>query len=87
MALAQGENVLWSVARSAQMTMREFSEEFLGHYLEHAGQALTRCVGCYEFEGAGAQLFDSIDGDYFTILGMPLLDLLQELRQRGMITA
>ncbi len=86
-ALAQGEEVSWSLARAAQMTMRDFSEEFLGHYLETAGEALTKCVGCYEFEGAGAQLFESIDGDYFTILGMPLLELLQELRNRGMITA
>jgi septum formation protein len=55
--------------------------------LERAGERALQCVGCYEIEGLGIQLFDDIDGDYFTILGIPLLPLLARLRQEEMITA
>ena len=66
--------------------MRMFSDEFLGCYLEKMGERALQVVGCYEIEGPGVQLFDRIEGDYFTILGMPLLPVLNELRARGMIT-
>lgn len=85
--LAQGDTVLWQSMDSAQMTMRSFSDEFLGHYMERCGPRLLQTVGCYELEGAGVQLFERIDGDYFTILGMPLLPLLNELRNRGVVLA
>jgi septum formation protein len=86
-ALAQDDDVLWHAIDSAQLTMRRFSDEFLGTYLNRMGDRVLRSVGCYEFEGLGVQLFERIEGDYFTILGMPLLPLLGELRQRGMVTA
>ena len=86
-ALAQNGSVIWQGLDSAQMTMRRFSDEFLGNYLERAGQSVLRSVGCYELEGLGVQLFERVQGDYFTILGMPLLPLLAELRNRAVVTA
>lgn len=86
-ALAAGGAVLWSTATRARMTMRPFSESFLDTYLARAGDRVTESVGAYQLEGLGLQLFDLIDGDYFTILGMPMLPLLAELRRRGVIPA
>lgn len=85
-ALARDGEVLWTAVDSAEMAMRPFSDEFLGSYLAHAGSSVLGSVGCYELEGLGVQLFERIDGDYFTILGMPLLPLLAELRTRGVIS-
>jgi septum formation protein len=84
-SLASGEHVLWQSFDHAQMTMRPFSDAFLAHYLDRAGRRVLNSVGCYEVEGPGMQLFERIEGDYFTILGMPLLALLGELRSRGVI--
>jgi septum formation protein len=86
-ALAKGGEVHWQTTASAGMTMREFSDEFLGVYLKRMGERALASVGCYELEGIGVQLFDHIEGDYFTILGIPLLPLLQRLREEEMITA
>lgn len=86
-AIASGNNVLWQSVDSAELTMRKFSDEFLRSYLEKAGDKILNSVGCYELEGSGVQLFEKIDGDYFTILGMPLLPLLAELRNRGVVMA
>ena len=86
-ALALCDRLLWQTFATARLTMREVSDEFLGHYLDRAGPCLTRSVGAYELEGLGVQLFEKIEGDYFTILGMPLLPLLEELRKREMLTA
>lgn len=86
-ALARDGEVLWQTVDSAQLTMRPFSDEFLESYLACAGEALTRSVGCYEIEGPGIQLFESIHGSHFTILGLPLLPLLARLREEGMVTA
>lgn len=86
-AIAHGDEVLWQTVDSAELTMRKFSDEFLGLYLEKAGNKILHSVGCYELEGAGIQLFEKIEGDYFTILGMPLLPLLTELRHRGLVMA
>jgi septum formation protein len=86
-ALAQGDAVVWQATDNAQLTMRRFSDEFLATYLARAGDTVLTAVGCYELEGHGLQLFDRVVGDYFTILGMPLLQLLAELRTRGAVMA
>lgn len=86
-ALARNGKVHWQRMSSAGMTVRDFSDEFLGAYLERMGERALASVGCYELEGTGVQLFERIDGDYFTILGIPLLPLLQRLREEEMITA
>lgn len=86
-ALARDDAILWQEIDSAQMTMRRFSDEFLGVYLQRMGDRALKTVGCYELEGLGAQLFERIDGDYFTVLGMPLLPLLAALRNEGVIAS
>lgn len=78
--VARGGEVIDRAADSARLFMRDFSDAFLDHYVASAGDALTTCVGCYRLEGLGIQLFDEIDGDYATIMGMPLLPLLAILR-------
>jgi septum formation protein len=67
----------------ARLTMRMFSEQFLDAYLETAGEAATESVGAYQLEGLGSQLFERVEGDYFTILGLPLLEVLEFLRRQG----
>lgn len=79
-----GQERVWHTTASAYLRMRPFSDTFLDHYLAAAPGALS-AVGCYQLEGIGLQLFDRIDGDYFTILGLPLLPLLGQLRQLGLI--
>lgn len=85
-ALARGGHVLCYHAEAARLTMRPFSDAFLDAYLAGAGEQILTCVGCYELEGLGLQLFENIDGDYFTILGLPMLPLLADLRARGVLT-
>ncbi len=82
-ALAQNGDVVWAAVRTARLTMRAFSDAFLDDYLTQAGDDICHCVGAYEYEGLGLQLFDYVDGDYFTILGLPMMPLLAELRARG----
>jgi septum formation protein len=84
-AVAQGGEVGWSHLDSADLTMRHLSQHFLDAYVERAGSGVLGCVGAYQIEGLGAQLFERIEGDHFTILGMPLLPLLGELRVRKAI--
>ncbi len=67
------------------MTMRLVTDDFLDKYLGTEGEAVCQTVGGYKLEGLGAQLFDSIEGDYFSIIGLPLLPLLGELRSRKVI--
>lgn len=86
-AIARNGELLWRTVDSAQLTMRNFSDEFLDGYLDRNGSRVLSSVGCYEIEGAGIQLFDSVAGDHFTIMGMPLLPLLNELRNRGLVPA
>ncbi len=84
-SIAQSGRETWSCLDAASLSMRDFSDEFLDGYLARTGDRICACVGAYELEGLGIQLFENIEGDYFTILGMPLLELLAELRQRGVI--
>ena len=84
-ALAVNGAVVWSGVDTARMTMRRFSDDFLDTYLEAEGDGLLGSVGCYRLEGMGAQLFDRVEGDYFTVLGMPLWPVLDELRRVGVI--
>ena len=81
-AMRDGER-LWHHTGEAVLTMRKFSDGFLDGYLAAAGPAVLESVGGYQLEGLGAQLFTRIEGDYFTILGLPLLPLLDFLRCRG----
>ena len=77
---------IWRDTVSATMVMRNFSDVFLEDYLAVEGEAALGSVGCYRLEALGAQLFSRIDGDYFSILGLPLMGLLDLLRQHKVIT-
>ncbi|KPF42892.1 Maf-like protein [Rhizobium sp. AAP43] len=81
--LVRNDEVLWSHVGVASMHVRAFSEQFLDAYLDQAGDKILSSVGCYQLEGEGVQLFDKIEGDYFTVLGLPLLPLLDALRKLG----
>ena len=72
---------IWREVKSATLWVRPFSEAFLDDYLAREGEALLGSVGCYRLEGLGVQLFERIEGDYFTILGLPMLGLLDLLRR------
>ncbi|MGE5517604.1 MAG: Maf family protein [Bacteroidota bacterium] len=74
---------LWQHSEAAKLTMRRFSDAFLDAYLDQAGDAVLSSVGAYQLEGLGAQLFMAVDGDHFTILGLPLLAVLDFLRENG----
>ena len=80
-----GSEVLWSRVDRVAVTMGDYSEAALQAYLEDAGDAVLRSVSCYEIEAAGAQLITGIDGDYFSALGLPLLPLMEALRQFGAV--
>ena len=81
--LARGSQVVWRFQSSCRMVMRDFSDAFLRDYLSNAGDILTKGVGGYAFEGLGAQLFEVVDGDYYAVLGLPLLPVLAQLRREG----
>ena len=85
--LAKDGAPVWREVVSARLTMRDFSDAFLETYLTEEGEAALGSVGCYRLEGPGAQLFSKIEGDYFAILGLPLMGLLEELRRRGELPA
>lgn len=78
--ISKDGEAIWRQVSTARLTMRALSPEFIGHYLANAGDAVLSSVGAYQLESLGVQLFEKIDGDYFTILGLPLLPLLGELR-------
>jgi len=86
-AVARDGVVVWRETQSASLAMRDFSDGFLNGYLERNGDAALASVGCYQLEGEGLQLFERIEGDYFTILGLPMLGLLGLLRREGVIAA
>lgn len=85
--VARGGSVIWRHVDSAKLTMRDFSDGFLDAYLAQAGAVVMTSVGCYQLEGLGAQLFSKIQGDHFTILGLPLLPLLDILRENKVLRA
>lgn len=84
-SVALDGNQIWSATDSAELTMRDFSDAFLNQYLERFGEMALTSVGAYHLEGLGAQLFQRVEGDYFTVLGLPLLPLLDFLRTRGFL--
>jgi len=86
-ALAKDGALLWTHASPCQMTMRDLSLQFLDDYLAQEGTAILSSVGCYHFEGRGAQLFAKVDGDYFSVLGLPLLEVLAQLRKEGLLAS
>ncbi|HWK63884.1 MAG TPA: Maf-like protein [Rhizobiaceae bacterium] len=83
--LAQGGETLWRHVGVARLTMRKLEPGFIGRHLARVGAKALESVGAYQIEGEGIQLFDRIEGDYFTIVGLPLLPLLAALRERGAI--
>jgi septum formation protein len=85
LAVIRDGEILWRRHDTARLTMRNFSDEFLADYLDRSGPDILESVGAYRLEGRGTQLFSAIDGDYFTILGLPLLPLLDYLREVGLI--
>ena len=76
---------VWRTVGRAQLFMRDFSDAFLDDYLEQSGSDILSSVGCYFLEDRGVSLFSRVQGDYFTVLGFPLLDVLEFLRGRGAI--
>ncbi|WP_026785137.1 Maf family protein [Pleomorphomonas koreensis] len=85
LSLARGGEVLHRAVDSARLTMRPLSARFISHYLAVVGEAAVGSVGAYQLEGYGVQLFSAVDGNHFTILGLPLLPLLHFLREEGVI--
>ncbi|GAB2177700.1 Maf family protein [Dongia sp. agr-C8] len=83
--LARDGQRIWHHAGAANLTMRAFTDAFLDIYLGQAGDAVLGSVGAYQLEGLGAQMFKQIDGDFFTILGLPLLPVLDILREQNML--
>jgi septum formation protein len=81
----QAGTLLWHTVSRPQLTMRKFSDEFLDDYIAAEGSEIRGLVGAFRLEGRGVQLFERIEGDYFAILGLPLLELLSFLRDRGEI--
>lgn len=84
-ALARNGQIVWSGVDTATMRVRDFSDAFLDDYLSAEGEGLLASVGAYRLEGMGSQLFEAVEGDYFTVLGMPLWPVLDELRRAGVL--
>jgi septum formation protein len=84
-SIVRDGETLWSGLETAALTMRDFTPQFLGRYSAAAGEDMLDSVGSYRVEGLGLQLFEKIDGDHFTILGLPMLPLLAELRNLGVV--
>ena len=82
-ALVRGGEALWHHAAVARLQVRPLSEAFIAGYLDHEWPAVAGCVGVFRIEGRGVQLFEAIEGDHFTVLGMPLLPVLGALRDLG----
>lgn len=86
-ALARGGEIVWSGAATAHLHVRPLSEDFIEAYLDEEWPAVAGCVGVFRIEARGAQLFEAIEGDQFTVLGMPLLQVLGALRREGELIA
>lgn len=84
-AIAQAGEIVWEHVGEAVLTMRRFTGTFLDKYIATVGPRICQTVGSYEIEGLGIQLFERVEGDHFTIIGLPLLPLLAELRSRGVL--
>jgi septum formation protein len=86
-AVVRDRDVLFETVSSAHLTMHKMSDSFLEAYLDAAGERVMQSVGGYQLESVGVNLFEKIDGDHFTILGMPLLPLLAYFRKAGLIVS
>ena len=84
-ALARGGEIVWRAAPTSTLHVRFFSEAWLDHYLASVDADVLQSVGAYQLEGLGVQLFERIDGDWFAILGLPMIELLNELWRREVI--
>jgi septum formation protein len=85
-AVVRGREVLFAHVATATLVMRDFSEDFLARYIDAAGEDVLHSVGGYQLEGKGSHLFTRVDGDHFTVLGLPLLPLLDFLRRAGLVS-
>lgn len=85
--ICENGNPVWRHMAKTKLTMREFSDEFLEDYLAKEGELVTKSVGAYRFEGLGSQLFSHVEGDFFSILGLSLLPVMDYLRIRGAIVS
>jgi septum formation protein len=84
-ALVRDGAVRYETVEVARLTMREFSDSFLDRYLQAGGTAVLASVGGYQLERIGIHLFDRVEGDHFTVLGLPLIPLLQYVRRKGLV--
>ncbi len=82
-ALVRDGAVIWHFAALGRLKVRDLSDQFIADYLAHEWPAVAGCVGVFQIEARGVQLFERIEGDHFTVLGMPLLAVLQGLRDAG----
>jgi len=85
--VARNGETIWQHVETASMTMRDFSIDFLAEYLAEAGDSVQTSVGAYRLEETGIHLFEKIEGDYFTILGLPLIPLLDFFREQGIVVS
>ncbi len=85
-AVAEGGSIIWRWRESPRLSMRAFTDAFLDAYMARNGAQVLSSVGCYQLEGEGLQLFDKVEGDYFSILGLPLLPLMAFLRSAGVMS-
>lgn len=83
--IAENGQPVWRMVDTAQMTMRPLSDVFIDNYVGQYWDTIRHCVGCYRIEAEGAQLFSSVSGSQFTIIGIPLLGVLDYLRNKGMM--
>lgn len=83
--LVRDERRIWHHTAVASMMMRNFSDAWLDDYLDHIGERACTSVGCYQVEGRGLQLFARIDGDFFAIVGLPMVEVLDQLRTQGVL--
>lgn len=84
-SIAKNGETIWQHVSIAELTMRELSPEFIGRHLSEAGESVLTSVGAYQLEKQGVQLFEKIEGDFFTIVGLPMLPLLAQLRELNVI--